>query len=179
MCSLGVTKNMCATTKSKAAGVIDYAPSMSEKPNATHPRSPEAYGSAALVSLSVPQTSTGHMWAWRRDVRTSPEIEEFNNLVSLISNLHLTNDEDSWDCIIDHTRKFLVKAMRVHIASIPHSRAYGDSEITLSSPTSGLAKTSCSMTSTFCLSTGSSELFIHNPELSVSPLKSKPAADSD
>ncbi|GJV83745.1 hypothetical protein Tco_1523643 [Tanacetum coccineum] len=62
------------------------------KQNATHPRSPEAYGSAALVSLSVPQTSTGPMglvtppglnfqWAWRRDVRTSPEIEEFNNLL--------------------------------------------------------------------------------------------------
>nr|GFA25209.1 putative RNA-directed DNA polymerase, eukaryota, reverse transcriptase zinc-binding domain protein [Tanacetum cinerariifolium] len=61
----------------------------------------------------------------------------------------------------------------------PHSRAYGDSEITLSSPTNGLAKTSCSMTSTFYLSTGSSELFIHSPELSVSPLKSRPAADSD
>ncbi|GKB69283.1 putative RNA-directed DNA polymerase, eukaryota, reverse transcriptase zinc-binding domain protein [Tanacetum coccineum] len=102
------------------------------KPNATHPRSLEAYGSMALVSLSVPQTSTGLMglvtppglnfqWAWRRDVRTSPEIEEFNNLVSLISNLHLTNDEDSWDCTIDHTRKFSVKAMRVHIASMSHT----------------------------------------------------------
>ncbi|GJS34885.1 putative RNA-directed DNA polymerase [Tanacetum coccineum] len=102
------------------------------KPNATHPRSPEAYGSAALVSLSVPQTSTGPMglvtphglnfqWAWSRDVRTSPEIEEFNNLVSLISNLHLTNDEDSWDCTIDHTRKFSVKAMRVHIALMSHT----------------------------------------------------------
>nr|GEU49648.1 cysteine-rich receptor-like protein kinase [Tanacetum cinerariifolium] len=63
------------------------------KPNAIHPRSPEAYGSVALVSSSVPQTSTGPMglvtppgvnfqWAWHRDVRTSPKIEEFNNLQS-------------------------------------------------------------------------------------------------
>ncbi|GJU60235.1 RNA-directed DNA polymerase, eukaryota, reverse transcriptase zinc-binding domain protein [Tanacetum coccineum] len=103
------------------------------KPNATHPSSPEAYGSAALVSLSVPpQTSTVPMglvtppglnfqWAWCRDVRISPEIEEFNNLVSLISNLDLTNNEDSCDCIIDHTRKILVKAMRVHITSMSHT----------------------------------------------------------
>ncbi|GJZ60497.1 probable L-type lectin-domain containing receptor kinase S.5 [Tanacetum coccineum] len=70
---------------------VDFEKAFDLKPNATHPRSPEAYGSAALVTLSVPQTSTGPMdlvtppglnfqWAWRRDVRTSPEIEEFNNL---------------------------------------------------------------------------------------------------
>ncbi|GJZ33934.1 RNA-directed DNA polymerase, eukaryota, reverse transcriptase zinc-binding domain protein [Tanacetum coccineum] len=100
-----------------------------DAPLLTHPSSPEA---ATLDSSSIPQTSSGPMglvippglnfqWAWRRDIRTSPEIEEFNNLVSLISDLYLTNDEDSWECTIDHTRKFSVKAMRVHITSMSHT----------------------------------------------------------
>ncbi|GJZ25130.1 zinc finger, CCHC-type containing protein [Tanacetum coccineum] len=47
--------------------------------------------------------------AWRRELRTSPEVEEFLNLTSLVSQLHLPNMDDEWECIIDDSRGFMVK----------------------------------------------------------------------
>ena len=34
-------------------------------------------------------------WAWRREPRTSPELEELTNLTSLLSHLHLSNIDDA------------------------------------------------------------------------------------
>ncbi|GJS91869.1 RNA-directed DNA polymerase, eukaryota, reverse transcriptase zinc-binding domain protein, partial [Tanacetum coccineum] len=40
-----------------------------------------------------------------------PEIAELSDMVSLLSQLHLSDIPDSWTCIIDNSRMFLVKNM--------------------------------------------------------------------
>ncbi|GKD51405.1 hypothetical protein Tco_1280381 [Tanacetum coccineum] len=66
-------------------------------------------------------------WAWRRELRTSPELEELTNLTSLVSQLHLSDKDDAWECIIDDLRGFTVKGMRSYITSM---YAYVSSPIT-------------------------------------------------
>ncbi|PWA46450.1 RNA-directed DNA polymerase, eukaryota, Reverse transcriptase zinc-binding domain protein [Artemisia annua] len=60
-------------------------------------------------------------WAWRREPRSGPETEELITLVSLLSNLYLSDVEDRWECIIDASRCFSVKGMRSFISSMPQS----------------------------------------------------------
>ncbi|GJX86493.1 retrovirus-related pol polyprotein from transposon TNT 1-94 [Tanacetum coccineum] len=50
-------------------------------------------------------------WAWRRELLYAPEIAELGDMVSLLSQLHLSDIPDSWTCIIDNSRMFLVKNM--------------------------------------------------------------------
>ena len=56
-------------------------------------------------------------WAWRRQPTTSPEIDELINLVSLLSQLQLSEEDDHWECTIDQSRVFSVKGMRTLITS--------------------------------------------------------------
>ncbi|GKB67983.1 RNA-directed DNA polymerase, eukaryota, reverse transcriptase zinc-binding domain protein, partial [Tanacetum coccineum] len=60
-------------------------------------------------------------WVWRREPRPGPETEELISLVSLLSNLYLSNVEDRWECTIDASRRFTVKGMRSFITSMSHS----------------------------------------------------------
>ncbi|GKB03316.1 RNA-directed DNA polymerase, eukaryota, reverse transcriptase zinc-binding domain protein [Tanacetum coccineum] len=57
-------------------------------------------------------------WAWRREPRTFPELEELTNLMSLVSQLHLSDKDDAWECIIDDSGGFTVKGMRSYITSM-------------------------------------------------------------
>ncbi|GJW72625.1 putative RNA-directed DNA polymerase [Tanacetum coccineum] len=57
-------------------------------------------------------------WVWCREVCYTPELEELNNLISLLSHLHLSVDEDTLEYTIDTSRKFTVKGMRIHITSV-------------------------------------------------------------
>ncbi|GJT34359.1 RNA-directed DNA polymerase, eukaryota, reverse transcriptase zinc-binding domain protein [Tanacetum coccineum] len=57
-------------------------------------------------------------WAWRLEPRTSLELVELTNLTSLVSQLHLSNMDDAWECIIDDSRGFTVKSMRSYITSM-------------------------------------------------------------
>ena len=63
-------------------------------------------------------------WAWCREPRTTPEHEELANLVSLLSQLHLTTSEDIWECSIDDSRCFTVKGMRSYITSMSPPASY-------------------------------------------------------
>ncbi|GJW13803.1 putative RNA-directed DNA polymerase, eukaryota, reverse transcriptase zinc-binding domain protein [Tanacetum coccineum] len=36
-------------------------------------------------------------WTWSRPLRSQHEIDEFNEIVSLLSNLHLSNSHDTWE----------------------------------------------------------------------------------
>ncbi|PWA64726.1 reverse transcriptase zinc-binding domain-containing protein [Artemisia annua] len=57
------------------------------------------------------------MWAWRREPRPGPELEELTSMISLISNLFLSDVEDGWEFISDASRRFSVKAIRSLISS--------------------------------------------------------------
>ncbi|GJU13972.1 RNA-directed DNA polymerase, eukaryota, reverse transcriptase zinc-binding domain protein [Tanacetum coccineum] len=63
-------------------------------------------------------------WAWRREPRTTPELEELGNLVSLLSQLHLTISKDTWECSIDDSRCFALKGMRSYITSMSPPDSY-------------------------------------------------------
>ncbi|GKE58817.1 RNA-directed DNA polymerase, eukaryota, reverse transcriptase zinc-binding domain protein, partial [Tanacetum coccineum] len=56
-------------------------------------------------------------WAWCRSIRSINEVEEHNNLVSILTNLRLYATEDTWVCSIDSSRKFSVRGMRNLIIS--------------------------------------------------------------
>ncbi|PWA56032.1 RNA-directed DNA polymerase, eukaryota, Reverse transcriptase zinc-binding domain protein [Artemisia annua] len=55
-------------------------------------------------------------WSWSRPIRSSHESCELAELTSLLSHLNLSDEHDSWEFIIDPSRKFSVKAIRNHIA---------------------------------------------------------------
>ncbi|GJS41117.1 RNA-directed DNA polymerase, eukaryota, reverse transcriptase zinc-binding domain protein [Tanacetum coccineum] len=63
-------------------------------------------------------------WAWHREPRTTPELEELANLVSLLSQLHLTISEDTWEFSIDDSIFFIVKGMRCYITSMSPPASY-------------------------------------------------------
>ncbi|GJT11855.1 RNA-directed DNA polymerase, eukaryota, reverse transcriptase zinc-binding domain protein [Tanacetum coccineum] len=81
-----------------------------------------------LVSFGPEDTTSPpgllFQWAWRREPRTTPELEELANLVSLLSQLHLTISEDTWECSIDDSRCFTVKGMRSYIMSMSPPASY-------------------------------------------------------
>ncbi|GJT19944.1 RNA-directed DNA polymerase, eukaryota, reverse transcriptase zinc-binding domain protein [Tanacetum coccineum] len=81
-----------------------------------------------LVSFGPEDTTSPpgllFQWAWRREPRTTPELEELANLVSLLSQLHLTISEDTWECSIDDSRCFTVKGMRSYITSMSPPASY-------------------------------------------------------
>ncbi|GJT11848.1 RNA-directed DNA polymerase, eukaryota, reverse transcriptase zinc-binding domain protein [Tanacetum coccineum] len=81
-----------------------------------------------LVSFGPEDTTSPpgllFQWAWRREPRTTPELEELANLVSLLSQLHLTILEDTWECSIDDSRCFTVKGMRSYIMSMSPPASY-------------------------------------------------------
>ena len=57
-------------------------------------------------------------WSWCRSIRSINEVEEHNNLVSILTNLHLNATEDTWVCFLDSSRNFLVRGMRNLITSL-------------------------------------------------------------
>ncbi|GJS89127.1 RNA-directed DNA polymerase, eukaryota, reverse transcriptase zinc-binding domain protein [Tanacetum coccineum] len=58
-------------------------------------------------------------WAWCRSIRSINEVEEHNNLVSILTILHLYVTEDTWVCSIDSSRKFSVRGM-INLIIIAH-----------------------------------------------------------
>ncbi|GKD63237.1 RNA-directed DNA polymerase, eukaryota, reverse transcriptase zinc-binding domain protein, partial [Tanacetum coccineum] len=50
-----------------------------------------------------------------RPIQSAAEHQEFNELVTLLTNLRLSNDHDCWECTISSNRLFTVKSMRSHI----------------------------------------------------------------
>ncbi|PWA75951.1 reverse transcriptase domain, Reverse transcriptase zinc-binding domain protein [Artemisia annua] len=45
-------------------------------------------------------------------LRSDAEKDELLELESLVSNLHLSNEDDKWECLLDGSRVFSVKGMR-------------------------------------------------------------------
>ncbi|GJS18329.1 hypothetical protein Tco_0412801 [Tanacetum coccineum] len=45
-------------------------------------------------------------WTWSRSLRSQHEIDELNEIVSLLSNLHLSNSHDTWECYLNHSHGF-------------------------------------------------------------------------
>lgn len=72
-------------------------------------------GSGSVGRESPPGLS--FHWAWRRNLKTTPEHDELNNLVSLISQLSLSKDDDRGECTLNASRKFSVKGLRIYIDS--------------------------------------------------------------
>nr|GEU58955.1 RNA-directed DNA polymerase, eukaryota, reverse transcriptase zinc-binding domain protein [Tanacetum cinerariifolium] len=71
---------------------------------------------SGLVGRESPPRLSFH-WAWQRNLRSAPELDELKNLVSLISQLSLSKEDDSWECTLDASRKFSVKGLRLYIDS--------------------------------------------------------------
>ncbi|KAK1436346.1 hypothetical protein QVD17_02125 [Tagetes erecta] len=51
-------------------------------------------------------------WRWKRDLSTNDEIQQLQTCQSIISNIHITNAEDSWTWTKDSGGKFTVSSMR-------------------------------------------------------------------
>ncbi|GJR03016.1 reverse transcriptase domain-containing protein [Tanacetum coccineum] len=80
---------------------------------------PLTHVSSAATSQSAP-TFTPPIglifnWAWSRPIRSSLELCELSELCSLVAHLRLSDNSDSWECIIDDSRAFSVKMMRSYI----------------------------------------------------------------
>ena len=56
-------------------------------------------------------------WAWSRLLRSTAEKIELDDLISLVSQLRLCDTQDSWECLIDSSRVFSVKGMRLYITN--------------------------------------------------------------
>ncbi|GJW94435.1 MADS-box protein SOC1-like protein [Tanacetum coccineum] len=54
-------------------------------------------------------------WSWRRPIRSGLKLDELTNLVNLLAHLWLSDAPDSWACLIDSSRVFIVRGMRHHI----------------------------------------------------------------
>ncbi|GJS98551.1 RNA-directed DNA polymerase, eukaryota, reverse transcriptase zinc-binding domain protein [Tanacetum coccineum] len=72
---------------------------------------PPVNGTLLLFGLHFP-------CAWARPIRSAAKHQEFNELVTLLTNLRLSNDHDCWECTISSNRLFTVKSMRSHIRKI-------------------------------------------------------------
>ncbi|GJZ26864.1 RNA-directed DNA polymerase, eukaryota, reverse transcriptase zinc-binding domain protein [Tanacetum coccineum] len=51
-------------------------------------------------------------WTWRGSFQSKEELNEQNNLINLLVNLHLSNDCDVWEFTYDASRRFSVNSMR-------------------------------------------------------------------
>ncbi|GJR65249.1 putative RNA-directed DNA polymerase [Tanacetum coccineum] len=60
-------------------------------------------------------------WTWSRPLRSQHEIDELNEIVSLLSNLHLSNSHDTWECYLNHSHGFSVNLIRKHIIHQSHN----------------------------------------------------------
>ncbi|PWA68989.1 RNA-directed DNA polymerase, eukaryota, Reverse transcriptase zinc-binding domain protein [Artemisia annua] len=58
--------------------------------------------------------------AWARSIRSATKNQEINELVTLLTNLCLSNDHDCWEYTISDNRMFIVKSMRSHITKFLH-----------------------------------------------------------
>ncbi|GJT27878.1 reverse transcriptase domain, reverse transcriptase zinc-binding domain protein [Tanacetum coccineum] len=58
---------------------------------------------------------------WSRSLRSQHEIDELNEIGSLLSNLHLSNSHDTWDCYLNHSHGFSVNLIRKHIIHQSHN----------------------------------------------------------
>ncbi|GJW08774.1 RNA-directed DNA polymerase, eukaryota, reverse transcriptase zinc-binding domain protein [Tanacetum coccineum] len=58
---------------------------------------------------------------WQRQLRSSAELMELQDLQSLLSSMALSTDKDKWECVSDPSRCFIVKGLRNYItnSSIP------------------------------------------------------------
>ncbi|GKC22688.1 putative RNA-directed DNA polymerase [Tanacetum coccineum] len=58
---------------------------------------------------------------WQRQLRSSTELMELQDLQSLLSSMSLSTDKDKWECMSDPSRCFTVKGLRNYItnSSIP------------------------------------------------------------
>ncbi|GJW13825.1 RNA-directed DNA polymerase, eukaryota, reverse transcriptase zinc-binding domain protein [Tanacetum coccineum] len=56
-------------------------------------------------------------WAWRRRPRSLAERLELTDIQNLLTNLHLSMDQDSWEFTQDSTRIFSVNSMRKTISN--------------------------------------------------------------
>ncbi|GKC56095.1 RNA-directed DNA polymerase, eukaryota, reverse transcriptase zinc-binding domain protein, partial [Tanacetum coccineum] len=55
-------------------------------------------------------------WSWSRPIRSGHESSERAELMSLLTHFNLSDEQDSWEFIIDQSRQFSVKAIRNHIS---------------------------------------------------------------
>ncbi|GKE29178.1 hypothetical protein Tco_1444562, partial [Tanacetum coccineum] len=51
-------------------------------------------------------------WAWRRNPRDGPEMEQFNELVGMLNNVDLNQVPDAWECNVDSYTSSHVISMR-------------------------------------------------------------------
>ncbi|GKD35986.1 hypothetical protein Tco_1251495 [Tanacetum coccineum] len=81
-----------------------------------------------LVSFGPEDATSPHgllfQWAWHREPRTTLELEELANLISLLSQLHLIISEETWEYFIDDSRCFTVKGVRSYITSMSPPASY-------------------------------------------------------
>ncbi|GJX30645.1 RNA-directed DNA polymerase, eukaryota, reverse transcriptase zinc-binding domain protein [Tanacetum coccineum] len=86
-------------------------------------RKPIARASSSVLATAIRPSSPlsppglNFTWAWRREPRPGREVEELVSMVSLISNLFLSDVEDCWEFTGDASRRFSVKGMRSLISS--------------------------------------------------------------
>nr|GEX56985.1 hypothetical protein [Tanacetum cinerariifolium] len=78
---------------------------------------PHTLGSMGLI---LPPCLHFH-WTWSRPLRSKHEIDELNKIVSLLSNLHLLNSHDTWECYLNHSPGFSVNLIRKHIILQSHN----------------------------------------------------------
>ncbi|GJR41057.1 RNA-directed DNA polymerase, eukaryota, reverse transcriptase zinc-binding domain protein [Tanacetum coccineum] len=57
-------------------------------------------------------------WTWRRSFRSEEELNEQNDLINLLVNLHLSNGSDVWEFTYDASRRFSVNSMRKLISTM-------------------------------------------------------------
>ncbi|PWA60827.1 reverse transcriptase zinc-binding domain-containing protein [Artemisia annua] len=48
--------------------------------------------------------SFSRTWAWRRQIRSGPEIDQFNSLNALLCDFAPTNSPDTWECSLDSSK---------------------------------------------------------------------------
>ncbi|GKE03515.1 RNA-directed DNA polymerase, eukaryota, reverse transcriptase zinc-binding domain protein [Tanacetum coccineum] len=101
----------------KVCFVCDRAPKTS--PNIIVPPGPTQTPSSQLDILHPPGLIFS--WAWLRHLRSEAERQELRELVSLLSNLHLSSGNDFWECSISNDRVFLVKSMRSYISNLHYT----------------------------------------------------------
>ncbi|GJS73104.1 zinc finger, CCHC-type containing protein [Tanacetum coccineum] len=65
--------------------------------------------------VEILQMSSLTRWAWSRAIRSPVEQQELQDLINLISNLHLSLGNDLWECTIDDSRLFTVKVIPQHL----------------------------------------------------------------
>ncbi|GJY17125.1 putative RNA-directed DNA polymerase, eukaryota, reverse transcriptase zinc-binding domain protein [Tanacetum coccineum] len=55
-------------------------------------------------------------WSWSRPICSGHESSELAELMSILTHFNLSDEQDSWEFIIDPSRQFSVKAIRNHIS---------------------------------------------------------------